>query len=190
MGIIVEQERTLYEDAWGLGEKYSAYSPGEECVEVFCEVAAPPASVLDAGCGAGKGALALQARGFEVWGCDLTPSALPDPPPFPFFQTSLWADLSDYREGAFDWVYCVDVLEHLPTQFTMLAIYQMLLVAKEGVFIRVSNLPDAYGVWVGRDFHQCVQPYTWWRDSLREIAYVEEARDLIGTSLFVIRRAA
>jgi len=98
--------------------------------------------------------------------------------------------LRGHTAGPYDWVYCTDVLEHLPPQFTMLAVDQMLRVATRGVFLTISTQPDQFGVWVGRSLHQTVQHYVWWRDSLRELGELVDARDLIGTALFVIRRPA
>jgi hypothetical protein len=80
------------------------------------------------------------------------------------------------------------VLEHLPTQFTMLAMEQLLRVASEGVFVSVSLAGDSAGAWLGYgDLHQTVQPFTWWRDSFKELGRVLDARDLIGNAIFVVR---
>jgi hypothetical protein len=86
-----------------------------------------------------------------------------------------------------DWVYCCDVLEHVPPQFTMLAIDQMLRVARLGVFLSIALVPDQFGVWVGEALHQTVQPFVWWRDSLREVGEVVDARDLLIHGVYVVR---
>jgi hypothetical protein len=104
---------------------------------------------------------------------------------FDFHSACLWHDLS--HVGRFDWVYCTDVLEHIPPQFTMLAIDQMLRVAKEGLFLTVSLVPDSFGVWAGKSLHQTVQPFQWWKDSLKELGTVTEARDLISNAVFVVK---
>jgi hypothetical protein len=83
-------------------------------------------------------------------------------------------------------VYCTDVLEHIPTQFTMLAVEQMLRVARRGVFVAVSVVPDTFGVWAGKALHQTVQSYTWWKDSLSEIGLVTDARDLLHAGTFYV----
>jgi hypothetical protein len=68
-----------------------------------------------------------------------------------------------------------------------LAIDQMLRVAKEGLFLTVSLVQDSFGVWAGKSLHQTVQPFTWWKDSLKELGTVTEARDLISNAVFVVK---
>lgn len=195
---VQDRERAIYEEAWALPQ-YAAHSPGEAYLPIFRSFAAPGALVLDAGCGSGKGALALQEAGYKVAACDLTSAGLAAPWPCPFAQTALWADLAPvaylahlqdqaFAPDGFDWVYCTDVLEHIPPQFTMLAIDQMLRVAKEGLFLTVSTQPDQFGAFVGAVLHQTVQGFPWWRDSLRELGEIVESRDLIGNAVFVVRR--
>jgi len=116
---------------------------------------------------------------------------LPDPQPFPFFRAALWDDLlrasGRGRGGQYDWVYCTDVLEHLPPQFTMLAVEQMIRVATQGVFLTVtpSRTSSASG-WAGAPPD---------RPALRVVAgqppgtgELVDARDMIGNALFVIWR--
>jgi SAM-dependent methyltransferase len=183
MSTILASERETYAQMWSAVEDYSAHAPGEQYLPLFLQVAQPPASVLDAGTGSGKGALALICNGFAVKACDFTDAGYRGE--VPFEQACLWSDLS--HVGRFDWVYCTDVLEHIPPQFTMLAIDQMLKVAKQGLFLTVSLVPDSFGVWAGKSLHQTVQPFTWWKDSLAEVGTVVEARDLISNAVFVVR---
>ena len=191
MGIVTTTERERYENIWTtVPEAYAATSPGLEALPVFLEYAHPPASVLDAGCGSGRAAVALRNLGFEVQCCDLTHEGLiPEARSLPFQPVCLWQPLRPaLRRGLFDWVYCADVLEHVPPQFTMLAIDQMLRVAGCGLFLSIAFVGDAFGAWIGEALHQTVQPYVWWRDSLREVGTVVEARDLISHGLFLVTR--
>jgi hypothetical protein len=128
--------------------------------------------------------MALHNAGFYVEACDFTSEGFHAADAL-FHEACLWSDLSHL--GSFDWVYCTDVLEHIPPQFTMLAIDQMLKVAKQGLFLTVSLVPDSFGVWAGKSLHQTVQPFTWWKDSLAEVGTVVEARDLISNAVFVVR---
>ena len=126
------------------------------------------------------------------------PRLSPEAKAFPFLHETLWNDLRpavyvlhanqpEVFGLAVDYVYCCDVLEHLPTQFTMLAVDQLLRVAKKGVFLSVFFHQDGYGPWVGRPLHLTVQPFTWWRDALKEIADVTEARDCHEFGIFMVR---
>lgn len=182
---LLDTERATYDTVWSSVEAYGQHSPGEHYLPLFLQVATPPAVVLDAGSGSGKGALALKRAGFHVTLCDVTHAGLVDEAKvLPFFERCLWHDLSGLWS---DWVYCTDVLEHIPPQFTMLAIHQMLKVATEGLFLTVSLVPDSFGVWAGKSLHQSVFPFVWWRDALNEVGTVVEARDLIQNAMFVVK---
>jgi SAM-dependent methyltransferase len=182
---LLDTERATYETVWSSVEGYAQHSPGEQYLPLFLQVVGDKrGTVLDAGTGSGKGALALQRAGFSVLACDMTSAGLPLDANIRFFERCLWHSLWQFNV---DWVYCTDVLEHIPPQFTMLAIDHMLRVAKEGLFLTVSLVPDNFGVWAGKSLHQTVQSFTWWRDNLKELGTVTEARDLISNAVFVVK---
>jgi hypothetical protein len=77
-------------------------------------------------------------------------------------------------------------MEHIPTEFTMLAARNLLDVSMKGVFFHISLVPDAFGAYVGHPLHQSVFPFVWWRDRLREIGLVQECRDLITAGAYYV----
>jgi 2-polyprenyl-3-methyl-5-hydroxy-6-metoxy-1,4-benzoquinol methylase len=192
------KEAQLYTDVWAL-PSYGTFSPGEQYVPLFLDMAqiTPDTTfrytVLDAGCGSGKGALALKAAGFaEVHCCDYTDEGLvPEARALPFHAVSLWDDLRvgvQYLPGrSVDYVYCCDVLEHIPTAFTMLVISRLLEVSRRGVFLSISTVPDQFGAWAGQPLHKTVQPFTWWRDQIHELGAVVEARDLLNAGVYLVQ---
>ncbi len=189
---VLDRERALYEEMWQV-EGYATHSPGASVVPLFLEMteAYRPdrPSVLDAGCGSGKGAVALAAHGFDVTMCDLTSAGLvPEAKSIRYADACLWKPLRPQLPyapmGAWDFVYCCDVLEHVPPEFTMLVIRQLLDVARVGVFLNISLVPDRFGVHVGTALHQSVFRFTWWRDRLNELGTVRECRDLLSSGVF------
>lgn len=182
---------TLYTDLWAGLPAYADHAPGLETLPLFLQMAQPPGTVLDAGAGSGKAAVALVGEGFDVTLCDLTDAGLvPEAQALSFYRACLWKPLRpQVRRGQVDWVYCVDVMEHIPPQFTMLAVDQMLAIAERGVFLGIALTPDHFGLLVGEALHQTVQSFVWWRDSLRELGTVVEARDLLNRAVFLVTRA-
>lgn len=182
-------EREKYDAIWSI-DGYAAMSPGEKYIPLFLELAKArtgwhTGSVLDAGTGSGKAAVALASAGFCVTCCDLTPSGLIDEArDLPFFAQCLWKPFD--RPQFFDWVYCCDVLEHIPPAFTMLVISHLLKAAKKGLFLSIGMTPDHFGVWVGEPLHVTVQPFTWWRDHLSQLGTVVAARDLLNAGVFYV----
>lgn len=182
-------EKDLYDGVWSL-PGYADFAPGAHYAPAFAEMAAPAAgaTVLDAGTGSGKGALALQALGLDVVAFDLSAAGLPERFDIPFYQGSLLRELP-FDTGECDWVYCTDVLEHIPEAFTMLVVARLLRVAKHGLFLSISLVPDQFGVWAGRPLHLTVKDFNWWKQSLRELGTIIECRDLLTTGLFLLRRS-
>lgn len=188
MSNMLKQEQACYEEMWQV-PSYDKFSPGEEFLPLFLEHAQAPETVLDAGCGGGAGSIALVKAGFDVEGFDITEAGLR--PEFkeleiPFTEGSLWRPLP-FAPKSVDWVYCTDVMEHIPPQFTMLVASQLLSVARKGVFFSIGLTPDQFGVWVGRPLHLSVYSFKEWRDNLSEIGQVVDARDLMSTGIYVVR---
>lgn len=180
-----EREQETYERIWSL-PAYANHSPGEMFFPLFLDMVEPTVQrkVLDAGCGSGKGTLALHTAGFQVLGCDLV-KVDEWPEHLPFIPVCLWEDLR--RQVEFhDWVYCCDVLEHIPPTFSMLVVSRLLEVARRGVFLSISLVPDSMGVWIGKSLHQTLQTFTEWRDQLNTVGCVVQARDLMNTAIYMV----
>lgn len=179
-----EIEQDKYEEIWSIDD-YAKDSPGELVSSAFAKIALS-GSVLDAGCGSGKGAKALQRLGFNVSMCDFVETGLiEDIENIPFFKSCLWEPIIF---GKFDWIYCCDVLEHIPTEFTMLAIYHLLEASKKGLFCSITFVPDNFGPFIGKSLHLTVQSFLWWKDHFNELGRVVESRDLLESGLFVVER--
>lgn len=179
-------ERDTYREMFAVDE-YRINSPGVRYLPAFVQWAQPGSSVLDAGAGPGAGSQALHEAGFRVSMCDLDRF---NDLPFPFAQACLWneAEMRQVREqlGPIDYVYCCDVLEHLPPAFTMLAVRNLLSIVTRGAFLSIAFVMDGHGAWVGKHLHQTVQTFTEWRDQLNEVGRVVDARDLALAGLFMV----
>lgn len=196
MAGLLETERQTYGEAWAL-DGYAVHAPGEHHATKFVEMAGldggvlrpsgRPMTVLDAGAGSGKGALALEALGFGLTLLDITDAGLvPEARRFRYVEAPIWSNLRA-GVGRFDYVYCCDVLEHVDEAMTMLAIARMLEASTRGVFLSIALVPDQFGILVGRPLHLTVKPFTWWRDRIRELGTVAECRDLIDAGLFLVK---
>jgi hypothetical protein len=180
MSTILEHEQQKYQGCWDLPE-YLKCSPGAVHSDHFGAVVEPLAGqrVVDFGCGAGDGGKAL-AEKFDV---EVTYVDIVDCGMRPFIQQPLWEPFQDnWNIG-----YCCDVMEHLPKEFTMLAVDNMLH-ACDAVFFSISFMPDHFGRYVGEPLHLTVESFIWWRDRLREIGTVHDARDLLGEGIFYVSK--
>ena len=178
-------ERTKYETIWQFGS-YRKFSPGLESVDRFMSIIDPkPGRTLcDFGCGEGKAGLEFEKRGLKVSYVDITDSALhPDIDRDKFTRGPIWR----YAGPKFDLAYCCDVMEHIPTEFTMLTLDKIISSAAISWF-QICNVPDEFGRLIGEPLHLTVRPFTWWRDRISEIGSLMDARDMCGNSLFVVAR--
>lgn len=182
---VLQRERDLYEKVWTL-DQYGVMSPGEEFAEAFFQMVGGELygtdTMLDAGCGAGKGALALSKRGLQPFLVDLVDVRCEEAKRFAFKRTSLWTLDVPLQ----DWGYCCDVMEHLPKEYTMLAASRILNAVKHGAFFSIALVPDNMGVFVGEPLHKTVEPFTWWRDRLAELGRIIECRDLLSNGLYLV----
>lgn len=200
MSTLLAQEAALYETMWASVDTYGERSPGELYLPIFQSLVAEAPrkartftpTLLDAGTGSGKAAVLLAQDGYRVTACDLTLSGLTPEAraaDIRFHEgVCLWHDLRPLTGlwQSFDWVYCCDVLEHIPTQFVGLTVQRLLEVTGLGLFLSVGLEPDNFGAWVGQHLHQTVQPFTWWRDTLSELGTVVNARDLHLAATFLV----
>jgi 2-polyprenyl-3-methyl-5-hydroxy-6-metoxy-1,4-benzoquinol methylase len=182
-----QTERETYREMWAVDPYRESGSPGVWCADIFASWAAPKSTVLDAGCGLGVGGQALEERGFRVYYSDL--SLVNESLAEKFQPACLWSEpevRALRRFGRIEYVYCTDVLEHIPTPFAMLAAANLINLATKGVFFSIGLQPDHFGVWVGKTLHHTVQSFTQWRDQLRELGNLVDARDLGGAGIYMV----
>lgn len=180
-----EHERAKYEQIWAV-PAYRKGSPGVVHTPMFASIADPQPgeSVIDLGCGAGDGGEQLAEKlGLSVTYLDhVRVAGVPDP----FIKQALWDPLPA-RNPPWKYGYCCDVMEHIPTEYTMLVL-RNIMDACESVFFSIYFQNDVFGPkLIGEPLHLTVMPYTWWRDRLAEFGELVEARDLLGEGVFYVR---
>lgn len=184
---IVEIERDKYTELWRDVPDYKNYSPGLENVARFLNIVDPfpLAFIADIGCGTGAAGLEFAKAGLEVHWIDITDAGLrPDVPRDRFIQMPLWGS---WKHG-FDYGFCCDVMEHIPTEYVMLTLDRIVSVCSISWF-QINFLPDGFGEQIGQSLHLTVRPFTWWLERLRSLnGEVVDARDLCGQGMYIVRR--
>lgn len=133
-------------------------------------------TVVDFGCGTGRGALRIAARtGATVRAIDFSPACLDrhvedaiysgERPNLTFEVRDLTVPLQFDRPA--DFGYCTDVMEHIHPD-DVEAVLANVVTSARRVFFCISTVPDRMGELIGEDLHLTVQPPQWWRALLAE----------------------
>jgi|SRR5215204_5673103 len=186
---IAAAERNKYDEMWAVPE-YADKSPGLDNVERFISVLKPAmgSPMVDIGCGTGGAGLALQNQHhMRMWWLDISSAALdPAVPRLRFIKTPLWRQWPYQIRPAWEYGFCCDVLEHIPTEFTMLSIERIVRACRVS-WLQISLVPDVFGQAIGQTLHLTVRPFRWWLERIAVLGEVIDARDLISSGLYVVR---
>ena len=166
---IAAYERNKYERMWAY-DSYRINSPGEHVVDKFLEGVRweREDSALDAGCGTGRAAHKLSLHGLDVTMLDFCPSAV-DPSigklGFPFIDANLW-DEAWIHSRLFDWIFCADVMEHIPPDYVETVLTNLAAVCAKGGFFQIAMFEDGCGREIGEPLHLTICGVPWWIEQL------------------------
>ncbi len=186
---IVDTEQKKYAELWHDVPEYRDYSPGQENVSRFMDIIHPAEGelLIDIGCGTGVAGLDFVRHGLIVCWLDITDAGLlPEVPRNRFIQEPIWSQWNDWKYGH-DYGFCCDVMEHVPTEYTMLALDRIISSCHMSWF-QIALVPDQFGVAIGQPLHLTVQPFNWWLERIRTLGAIMIARDLCGQALFVVQK--
>jgi len=186
-------EAEKYGKLWQRDE-YRAVAPGENLARLFLDRARPRAgaSVLDIGCGTGRGGLTLAVLGqLKVTMIDFVANCLDDKVRAAIAGQAdklafIKADIEKPLPAAAQYGFCTDVMEHIPPD-KVDSVLNNILRAAQYVFFSISNQDDVCGALIGAPLHLSVHPFAWWEAKFAERGCkIVFAQDMGGTSLFYL----
>lgn len=180
---LVEREREKYRAMWS-NEKYRKTAPGEFHVEQAIHHLGMSAgdSVIDFGCGTGRGAQRFQELGFQVTAVDFASNCLDEGVKVPFVEACLW-DLPPMKAK---FGYCTDVMEHIPMEKVM-DVLRGIHERCEAVYFNVATRDDSLGVLIGHKLHMTVMDAQAWLGVLRRFWSIVEMAESDGEATFICK---
>lgn len=164
--VTVESERLKYWKAFSW-KPYRKNCPGERLATYFRGHIKwnYGDTVIDLGCGTGRAGAALAAKQFNVTLFDLLNAVDPDIN-LPFIEGNIW-DLSALP--VFDWIYCADVLEHVPPEQVDNTLTGMARITRKGGLLSISHIIDECGKQIDEQLHLTIKPPSWWREKIEKL---------------------
>lgn len=188
-------ERELYRRMWAHPE-YRAVAPGEDCAATFLRHANPKAgsTVIDFGCGTGRGALAIALFGgvdvilvdfaSNCLDLEVTQALTTQAHALRFVEADLTKTLPPDLVAPYG--YCTDVMEHIPPSLVD-RVLDNILQAAQHVFFQIATRPDILGQLEGHELHLTVRPHSWWLEKFQERqCVVHWSADVDGACLFYV----
>lgn len=121
-----------------------------------------PKTLLDVGCGRGEIVEWSNRKGFKAIGTEIVPYLIDK-------KQVVYAEINDlpFGENTFDYITCLDVIEHLLPGVEIEAFNEFKRVARDRILMTIANFPSR-GL-KGEELHINIKPYQEWDNILREI---------------------
>lgn len=199
----IRQEKDKYDVIWRDYPSYRDCSPGEAFAPFFFdgfkgEIRAGQ-TIIDFGCGTARVAKEFIAKGLNVTLVDISPYCLDEEirnllPLFAnqihFQQGCLWS-LPKGIKSAY-WMYCCDVLEHIPETYIETCLEQMAKRTRFGGYFSICLQEDLAGKKLGHPLHLTVKDKNWWEDRITK-HFTIVGQDAVADDLYfncrVIKKA-
>ena len=155
-------EARKYSNMWAF-EEYRHNAPGERHVDQAIELMEIPvgATVLDFGCGTGRGAQMFKDYGYDVTGVDHAANCLDENIDIKLVISNLWM-LPDITA---DYGYCTDVMEHIPTE-KVSEVLKCISKSVKRCFFNIHTSHDSMGSLIEDTLHLTVENGDWWEEEL------------------------
>jgi len=170
------KEKEKYIKMWDV-PVYRHTSPGSnlslDFLRYFAKEMQVGDTLADFGCGTGRAAHMFLERGLNVNLIDIAPNCLDGeiqaltlmmPHRITFTEACLWELTSDIESA--DWLYCCDVMEHLPEAYVEQTLAQLAQRNKKGGCFQIFLQDEPFGTLIEDHLHLTIQNQEWWVEKI------------------------
>ena len=164
---------------------YRECSPGEGFIPLFFDVfkgeIRAGQSLIDFGCGTGRASKDFLNKGLNVTLVDISDYCLDEEirnlchvagDQIRFLPACLWDLPSSLKPAA--WIFCCDVLEHLPEECIEKALTQMAERMRRGGFFSICLKEDLSGKELNQPLHLTVKDASFWNQLMKKHFFIEK----------------
>ena len=188
MTALQEKEKKVYETLYKNVPEYNkSYSPGGSLLPLMLDIIPKHVkTALCAGCGRGQEVELFKKHGYDVKGVDLTLSGLNETADKRLYHEHPISTMP-FEDNAFDLVWCVDVLEHIPNEDRELSksIKELHRVCKDIGVVSVALFKDGYGRQIGETLHKSIMSADNWIKTLKVVFKDVIELDKMGGNLIL-----
>lgn len=189
MDTLYLEEKSKYEKMWE-HDLYRQRSPGALLSPFFFyhfqQRIKPGDSIIDFGCGTAAASMTFFDMGLFVTLVDIANNCLSVKSQkllreknkrFLFVEAPLW-DLPP-EVPVSDWIYCIDVLEHLPEDRVKASLEAMAKKTKKGGALQIFLEEESMGELIGETLHLTLRPLNWWLDLISAFWVIENVQEIL-----------
>lgn len=163
-------EYEKYKNMWQ-HDDYRTFSPGASAVPMFLKYAEWSAGevIIDVGCGTGRAGAALKAAGLNTYLLDIISEAVEERN-MTFLEMNIW-NMPEWIRT--DWIFCVDVLEHIPFKYISDTFFNLGRACRRGGYLQIACFEDICGRLIGEKLHLTVKTPDWWAEIVESYFNIE-----------------
>jgi len=128
--------------------------------------------MLDVGCGPGFSMHIAKHFGLKLYGIDIASEAawLWKDNGVEDRAVAAFADSIPFKDNTFDFITCLDVMEHIPEEGVIPSFLEMRRVLKESGALKlcIGLYPAEIKMSDGSEPHVCIKPHGWWIEQIKE----------------------
>jgi len=160
---IEKSEQDKYRRMYNV-DSYKVNSPALRQIHILKGIAEhiKAKRILDTGCGTGRALKEFIDDGYDAIGIDITNNAHINE----VDNHVLCIPIHRYKSEAYDFIYCVDVMEHIPEPLIDLTLENLSKLCGKIIYFDIALFHDPFGQIIGEELHPSIFNSNVWQEKV------------------------